>query len=65
MVFLDVEKYSTIRKLIFDNMDTNILRKCPFIAYCVAEFETVFMVSYFGIFRFKPPIAPNKNTNPI
>ena len=35
----------TVRKLIFDDTDTNIIvRVCPYITYCVyiTEFETVF-----------------------
>ena len=40
--FLYSEINCTIQKLIFDNTDTNTLRVCVHIAYCVTEFKTVF-----------------------
>ena len=35
---------------------------CPFIAYCVIEFEAVFHSLIFWQFLFLPTLAPNKNT---
>ena len=60
--FIYVETYPTFQKFIFDDMDTSILRACPFIAYCVFEFKTVFLSLIFWRFLFLPQIAPNKNT---
>ena len=38
-----VETYSTVQKLLFDDAATSIRKGvCPFIAYCLTEFKTIF-----------------------
>ena len=47
--FLNNETYTIVQKY-FDDTDTNILRVCLCIAYCVSELETAFRVIIFGYF---------------
>ena len=62
--FLNIETFSTIQKLIFDNTDSNILRVYVHLfLICVTKFETVFCSLIFWQFLFLPPIAPNKSTH--
>ena len=59
--FLSLNLRRDFPELIFDSTDTNILKVlCSFIAFRVAEFETVFRVLMFWRFFFLPPISPNK-----
>ena len=41
-VFLNVETYSTVQKLVYRYRYQHTLCKCTFIAYSVPEFKTVF-----------------------
>ena len=63
--FLPFSLFSNHAKYIFIDSDTNTLKVCVYIAYCVTEFESVFAVWYFGHFLFLLQKPPKKNISQI
>ena len=64
---LDIETYSSIQKYVYLYILLILINTedvCPFIAYCVTEFElhVVFHRLIFWHFMFIPPITQNKTT---
>ena len=56
--FLNIEPFSTVQKLIFDNTDSNILRVYVHLfLICVTKFETISQSHILAIFVFTPNSA--------
>ena len=61
----EVETNSAVQKSVYRYryMYQHTKDVCPFLAYCVTEFETVYRCLIFWRYLFFPPIVPNKNTH--